>query len=258
MMRVVLVEPIYDINVGMVCRAMANFGLSDLWIVRPIAPLGLEAEKYARHAKNILKRAKIVDSIEVAVKGRYPVIATTASLDKGKGGLSRPIPLSELSRKKINLSKAALLLGREDFGLPRELVIKSDIVAFIETDNRYPSMNISNAASILFYALRGSIGRTIERNPADKMMVRRAAQYFAEITDAVRTHLRNPAKSKKAFSNLLSSGNVEQKEMRAMMCVLKEAARRLKEGSVPAPDKPKSSNTEESSNANTRPRKELS
>ncbi|MCX8205669.1 MAG: hypothetical protein N3H30_00365 [Candidatus Micrarchaeota archaeon] len=239
MMRVVLVEPIYDINVGMVCRAMANFGLSDLWIVRPIAPLGFEAKKYARRAKGILEGAHITDFIEKAVKGRYPVIAATASLDKGKGGLVRPIALGDLSKSGLDLSNAVLLLGREDFGLPRDLVIKSDLAVFIETCEGYPSLNLANAAAILFYALREKGRVPLEKAGADEAMLKCAEEYFAEIAESVRTHLRNPAKSRKAFRNLLSRCDAEQKEVRAIMCVLKEAARKLGECKRPAARKAK-------------------
>ena len=34
-LRVVLVEPLYEGNVGAVCRAMKNFGFSDLVLINP-------------------------------------------------------------------------------------------------------------------------------------------------------------------------------------------------------------------------------
>ena len=55
-LRVVLVSPLYAGNVGSVCRAMANMGASDLWVVAPrIAEKDWEeGERMACHAGAIL------------------------------------------------------------------------------------------------------------------------------------------------------------------------------------------------------------
>ena len=56
-LRVILVSPLYGGNVGSVCRAMANMGASDLWLVAPRVTdrEWKEAETMAVHAGGILE-----------------------------------------------------------------------------------------------------------------------------------------------------------------------------------------------------------
>lgn len=69
--RIVLVGPLYGGNVGSVCRAMANTGLSDLTLVAPAATLDYdEARMMAVAAGNILESRR-----EVATLRRRSAIA---------------------------------------------------------------------------------------------------------------------------------------------------------------------------------------
>ncbi|MEJ2700131.1 MAG: TrmH family RNA methyltransferase, partial [Desulfuromonadales bacterium] len=56
---VVLVEPQSPGNIGMVCRAMANFGASDLRLVNPCPHLHPEARKFAVAANHLLGEARL-------------------------------------------------------------------------------------------------------------------------------------------------------------------------------------------------------
>ena len=69
-LKVVLVSPLQSGNVGSVCRAMANMGVSDLWVVAPrIADNAWEdGEKMACHAGTILAARHTVDTLAEAVE----------------------------------------------------------------------------------------------------------------------------------------------------------------------------------------------
>ena len=68
--RIVLVEPQGALNVGSVARVMMNFGFNELFLVNPRCDLHSEdAFKMATHAKEILQKAKIVESLETALQG---------------------------------------------------------------------------------------------------------------------------------------------------------------------------------------------
>ncbi len=154
-LRVVLVEPIYEGNVGSVARSMKNFGFSDLVLVRPceIGDFGLAM---ASHARDLIERARMVDALEEAVAGANLVLGTS-----GIRGLStdRHLRVPSLSPKELaerlqgTKGEVALLLGREDDGLSREELLACDIVVTIPTSREYPIMNLSHAATILFYEL---------------------------------------------------------------------------------------------------------
>jgi tRNA/rRNA methyltransferase len=154
-LRVVLVEPIYEGNVGSIARSMKNFGFSDLVLVRPckIEDFGLAM---ASHAKDLIERAKVVDSLEEAIAG--------ANLVVGSSGVNvlntdRPLRVPSLSPAELaerldgTMGDVALLLGREDNGLSREELVACDIIVSIPTSQEYPIMNVSHAATVLFYQL---------------------------------------------------------------------------------------------------------
>lgn len=154
-LRVVLVEPIYEGNVGSVARAMKNFGFADLVLVRPckIEDFGLAM---ASHAKDIIEGAKVVAAIEDAVAGANLVVGSTGVRGHSTNRHLRVPSLSpaELAeRLQGTTGVVALLLGKEDDGLSREELVACDIVTSIPTSSEYPIMNLSHAAAILFYEL---------------------------------------------------------------------------------------------------------
>ena len=52
--RIILIEPASEGNVGSICRAMKNFGFNDLWLVKP-CKLGDFAKAMASHARDVLE-----------------------------------------------------------------------------------------------------------------------------------------------------------------------------------------------------------
>ncbi len=158
-LRVVLVEPMYDGNVGSVARSMKNFGFDQLVLVNPcrIEDFGLGM---ASHAKDILDKAKVVTTIEEAIEGASLVIGTTGKrLGEGHKHLRlhirepwiTPAELAEkLNEKSGDL---ALLLGRENWGLTNEELSLCDLLVSIPTSESYPVMNVAHAATIILYEL---------------------------------------------------------------------------------------------------------
>jgi len=55
---IVLVEPLYDGNVGFAARVMKNFGFTRLVLINP-CKLGEEAKGRASHAQDVLKAADV-------------------------------------------------------------------------------------------------------------------------------------------------------------------------------------------------------
>jgi tRNA/rRNA methyltransferase len=158
-LRVVLVEPMYDGNVGSVARSMKNFGFDQLVLVNPcrIEDFGLGM---ASHARDILEKAKVVDSIEEAIVGAGLVVGTTGKrLGDGNKHLRlhirepwiTPAQLAEKLNGKC--SEVALLLGRENWGLTNEELCLCNLLVSIPTSETYPVMNVAHAATIILYEL---------------------------------------------------------------------------------------------------------
>jgi len=163
-LQIVLLEPMYEGNVGSVARVMKNFGFENLILVNPciIEDFGWAM---ASHAKDVLERAQIVSTLDEATANANLIVGTTGKISSSSQKHLRlhlrvpclsPKELSEKLEGKEGV--VALLLGREDKGLTGKELAKCDIVVSIPTCQIYPIMNISHAAAILFYELSHIMG----------------------------------------------------------------------------------------------------
>ncbi|MCK5699016.1 MAG: RNA methyltransferase, partial [Candidatus Aenigmarchaeota archaeon] len=64
MFTIVLVEPESDGNIGFVARVMKNFGIKDLVLVNPKAPLTDDVKAYSMHGYDVYEQSRRVRSLE--------------------------------------------------------------------------------------------------------------------------------------------------------------------------------------------------
>lgn len=154
MILVVFVEPEAPGNVGFMARVMKNFGLHRLFLIKPCA-LGEEAQYHAMHAQNVLRDSVTYPSIGQFLENEQVdfVVGTT-----GTAGGSYNVPRIAITPEKLAESidpdaKVALIFGREGDGLSNQELELCDVVVAIPTSDDYPIMNISHAASVIFYEL---------------------------------------------------------------------------------------------------------
>ena len=153
--RIVLVEPMYQGNVGSVARAMKNFGYTDLVLVNPCKLEG-QARAMSSHARDVLEGARVTSTLDEAVKGANLLIGTTgvASL---KGGEHIRLPLYTVREVKEKLKDysgtVAILFGREDSGFRNEELKSFDMLITVPTSEIYPIMNLSHAVAVVLYEL---------------------------------------------------------------------------------------------------------
>ncbi|MCX5788397.1 MAG: RNA methyltransferase [Elusimicrobia bacterium] len=148
-LRIVLVRPRDPNNIGAAARAMANFGLSDLWVVAPHPPVWREA-KSAVGAAALLKRAREARTLEEALAGCRGVWATSSM--KGR----RPrVPVCDLPDFPPAPGRTAVLFGPEKTGLTAEELAYASAVLRIRTTAACPSMNLAAAVGVFCYAWSG-------------------------------------------------------------------------------------------------------
>ena len=172
--KVVLVEPLYDGNVGSVARSMKNFGYVDLALVNP-CQLKEQSRAMAMHALDVLENASIHSTILDAVGDSNLVIAATGNPGKRIEKHIRmpsytPVEIKHMLEDETGL--ISILFGREDKGLSNSELKLCDIIMSIPTGHEYPSMNISHACTVVLYELSnikpGSI-ELVERFDLDLM-----------------------------------------------------------------------------------------
>ena len=159
--RIVLVEPAGELNIGSIARVMKNMGLETLLIVNPRCdPYSASARQMAVHGGDVLGSAKIVHSLPEALVGCQQAVATTAR-DRS---LSLPLqPPKQILPKLLNVP-SALIFGREDSGLTNEEITHTQHCLYLPTASTYPSLNLATAVAICAYELQQLVTITIE-NP---------------------------------------------------------------------------------------------
>lgn len=152
--RVVLVRPIYSGNIGSVCRAMKNMGITDLAIVSPQQPLNWqEARTMACHADDVLKRHREFATLPEALADCSLAAGTTArqGLYRAHGKTARDWASQLWQAAKAN--RVALVFGAEDSGLTNEEIACCTHVIRIPSSPEYPSLNLAHAVLICCYEL---------------------------------------------------------------------------------------------------------
>lgn len=152
-LRVVLVRTKYPENIGMVARACANMGCSELYLV---APRGLDLDKAAplatAHAKRILDSARVVDTLAEALADAHLAIGTTARTGGWRKGIVPPVRAGEMAAVELAKGKrVALVFGSEDKGLENEEIMLCQQLVTIPTAREMSSLNLAQAALILLY-----------------------------------------------------------------------------------------------------------
>lgn len=155
--RVILVAPKFEGNVGAVARSMANFDVSELYLVHP-CKIGDDAYRRAKHGANILDNAKIVDSIKESVEGCFLVVGTSGITTKNDKKYVRiPMSVHEFANKISDYrEKIAILFGREDLGLLKSELTECDVLVHIPSSETYPILNLSHAVAVVLYELFGT------------------------------------------------------------------------------------------------------
>jgi TrmH family RNA methyltransferase len=129
---------------------MANFGFTDLVVVKPWAPVWRETLS-AVGAERLILEARAVNSLEEATGDCHLVLGTTTL--RGRS-LERPVvclpKVGSLIRKG---QKVAILFGSEKTGLPNKYLDQCHAYLTIPTHKKTPSMNLSHAVSVCCYEL---------------------------------------------------------------------------------------------------------
>ena len=151
---IVLVQPLYEGNVGFTARVMKNFGFTRLVLVDP-CPLGDDAIMRASHARDVLESARLMAIDEVYQEFDF-VVATTGEVSKSVSTAMRmpyyaPAEVRDVV-KDID-GAVAILFGRENWGLANRELNRADLICTIPTSTIYPILNLSHAVGIVCYEL---------------------------------------------------------------------------------------------------------
>jgi tRNA/rRNA methyltransferase len=232
---VILNEPQLAENIGAVARVMANFGLSDLRMVRPRDGWPQErAWACASGADWPLDEARIFPTLEEAIADLQLLYATTARPRE----LHLPVitpreAAANLRAASIGGQATGLLFGGERAGLETHDIALAQAVVTIPIDPKFRSLNLAQAVAITAYEWRTGIADaappafTQGEPPADQASMLRLYEHLeGELDEAGFFH--PPEKRPSMVRNLrgaLTRARFTEQEVRTFRGVITALAR---------------------------------
>lgn len=150
---VILVHPQLGQNIGMAARAMFNFALTDLRLVKPRDGWPSEwAEKASAGALEVIENAQVFETVEEAVADLHYVFATTA---RERDQLKTVVTPEEAARKvragSAEGQKFGFLFGPERSGLANEHIALANEILMVPLNPGFSSLNLSQAVLLMGY-----------------------------------------------------------------------------------------------------------
>ncbi len=155
--RVVLYEPQNPINIAATVRAMKNFGVRDLVLIRPVPYSPYRLEGIAHDTLDVIERIRDVDTLDEALGDAVFVAAFTARKRRVKWELTTPRELAAPLLGRAHEGTVVLMFGREDDGLPNEALDRANTVVTIPTTD-HASLNLAQAVLLALYELHMAAG----------------------------------------------------------------------------------------------------
>lgn len=154
---VVLHEPQDPVNIAATVRAMANMGVSELRLVRPVAYEPHRLEGIAHGTRELIDGIKHFGTFDEAVADCVRVAGYTARRRAAKWHVTDPKGAAERLLAAAVDGWVALAFGREDSGLPNEVLDRVHSTVVIPT-TAHASMNLAQAVLIGLYELHLAAG----------------------------------------------------------------------------------------------------
>ena len=227
-LSIVLVEPKVAGNIGAVARAMLNFDIDDLVLVRP-CERGQESFKRAMHADKVLEMARVYDSLDDALKGFNYIVGTsdqTTQIDRKH--LRKAVTPKELMEhlKKVT-GKVAILFGREDFGLFNTELERCDIFVSIPNSEKYPTMNLSHAVAVILYEIFLNKTEVWKPTASSEFERSKLMELFNVYMDAIEFPSFKRKNATTMFKRIMGRADISKWEFYTLMGVFSRAIKKI-------------------------------
>ncbi len=148
----IIVEPHTPGNIGSIARACKNMGISNIYLVNPVAFTD-ETFRLGWGAKDVIDAMKIISSLDEILPDMHLVIATTQRGRDQHQPLWTPREVVDHVGKLDPSHQVAFLFGRENNGLTNDELDACNLLSTIPTNTPYPALNLSQAAMVYGYEL---------------------------------------------------------------------------------------------------------
>ena len=152
--RIVLSHTSHPGNIGAAARAMKTMGLSQFYLVNPVADADGVARARSSNARDVLEGAVVCATLEQALAGTVLAAAMTTRQRE----LAPPPKWAREAAPEIVGASAhgpvALVFGNETAGLANDEVALCRLPVMIPANPGYSSLNLAAAVQVMCYELR--------------------------------------------------------------------------------------------------------
>ena len=152
---VVLVEPQHPLNVGSALRASRNMGVVDLRLVEPCTT---DTDRIAVTAPGLTEVARGLPRFSSANAALADAVLAVGFTARSRRANHRVLSLRDLEKKLRDIDleegRISLVFGREDSGLPNEVLGLCHCFVSIGTVVDYRSLNLAQAVLLGCHAVR--------------------------------------------------------------------------------------------------------
>lgn len=241
-LRVVLVRPKYARNVGMVARAMSNYGLEQLILIEPRCEIDQDAREGAAHAQLQLEKCQIYPHWQRFYDWEHEGIRIAFSARDGKrrdafdfsSSLKHDLDLkSELFTKNTYL-----IFGPEDHGLADSDLDFVHRVFQIKLPGENTSLNLSHAVLCALTILQQVTDASVDISPSkaenEKFFFpdQTIKRWLETLNIDISVH--EKVNSYTVLRKLILKSFPTTKELHMLETVLQQTIRKLKERSFPS------------------------
>ncbi|MES2178120.1 MAG: TrmH family RNA methyltransferase [Gemmatimonadota bacterium] len=186
---VVLFEPQNPINIAATVRAMKNMGFTSLRLVSPCAYDPVRLEGIAHDTWDIIHGIEHFDSFDASVADCVRLVGFTARRRAAKWRILDARGAAEDALGYTEAGRVGLVFGREDHGLPNEVLDRLHAAVTIPTTD-HASLNLAQAVLIALYELHlasGDATRVLRgpRKEAPPPTAELFERYFVELHNAL-------------------------------------------------------------------------
>ncbi len=228
-LKLIIVSPKYQLNVGYIARVAKNFGIDKLYFVKPRANIhGKKAIMYSKHAHDLLDSAFIKNTLE-EFANECDVLVGTSGIFRSNPRLGQVYTPENAYKKILDESKrykknmiVGLVIGRDDKGLTAKELELCDILVHINANLEYPVLNISHSIAILLYEANRFNYKKSSLN-LEKPGIEEQKMLLSLFDDSIRNkRIRDKKSVSRIFRKMLRRSQLDRHELHAMISAFKE------------------------------------
>ncbi|MHA1353760.1 MAG: RNA methyltransferase [Candidatus Heimdallarchaeota archaeon] len=233
--KIVLVEPTVQGNIGATARVMKNFGFKDLVLINPKVDISGDVQRFAMNAQDILENMKIYDTLDDFLKTVTYVVGTTARIGSDRATTDARIAVSSTDPSLQNIIEfeddVAILFGREDSGLTNKEVNACDMTIHIPTDDEYKALNLAQAVTIILYSLHIRKENIFKPNYRAATLDEKELllEWFEKAVSVLNFDERREKNLVRRFHNIIGRSFVSGKEATSLVAIFSRTYNRITE-----------------------------